>query len=318
MKQEDLFEAIGAIEEERLAATEKTVRKPRLIRIAAIAAIIMLLTACGVTVGTALSYKIGQETVSEKEFYAGSIRNNPNIQWKDVTMYTVDVDTKMAPQVLNDQVYAKLKKFTTNHWKEDSYGGRLLNYFIGKRAGGCNPFVSNLAELEEYLEIGLAVSPETRQAVSDYISATGRESGYLELYIGDVQKAHEEFQQTKQVSPSYINLNLPLEYTVDEDNMKDTRVRLTVHIPLTEEYVEENKVIQFASQEESGAFKVEERTFGGHNVLIIYNDPQPGAWGHAIAIYNVNGIVYEINAWDKEGDGDSLEMLMPYFENWKE
>ena len=117
--------------------------------------------------------------------------------------------------------------------------------------------------------------------------------------------AHEEYQQTKQVSPSYINLNLPLEYTVDEDNMKNTLVRLTVYISLTEEYVEENRVFHFMSQEESGAFKVEERTFGGHNVLIIYNDPQPGAWGRAIAIYNVDGIVYEINAWDKEGDGDA-------------
>jgi len=318
MKQEDLFEAIGAIEEERLAATEKTVRKPRLIRIAAIAAIIMLLTACGVTVGTALSYKTGKEIVSEKEFYAGNIRYNPNIQWKDVTMYTVDVDTKMSPQVLNDQVYAKLKKYTTSHWEEDSYGGRILNHHIGKRASGCNPFVSNLEELEEYLEIGLTVSPEIRQAVSDYISTTRRKIGYLDLYIGEVYGAHEEYQQTKQVSPSYINLNLPLEYTVDEENMKDTLVRLTVYISLTEEYVEENRVFHFMSQEESGAFKVEERTFGGHNVLIIYNDPQPGALGRAIAIYNVDGIVYEMNAWDKEGDGDALEMLMPYLENWKE
>lgn len=307
MNNMDLLKIMNDLDDDMLLNAEnKNVSSCRrqLIRIAAVAAVVLLLTACSVA-----SYKVAismePDTVCRE--LSGEARRDREGNVITGTKITINFDTK--PQALDEKLQKKLMK-----------EGNLIP--SGPYCFDESKAFRSIEDFEAALGIRFDLSKEAREGANRCIPY------YLNNMMNFQTALVDNPDGDCRIAPVYIELQIPLRVAeVEKPENQSTyidipyeeygnTVYLYVHIPYTEEAAEKyNAYDAFCRKGQS----ITEKSMicdGRELSLLCWKYDGAKNNRNATAMYTSGGIGYMIGASNHDGTEDALELLKPYLKNW--
>lgn len=344
MKGMDIMKAMNDLDHDMLqeaeAAPVKSIRKPRLSRLAIIAAVVALLTVTAAAVGITVSISVKHGSLSVdpdglKAQYFDAVNG-------EIPGTKVDIDFGLTVTELDEEHEANVKFVTTDHWKYykqtgvydfifDDVGGagvNCVNFGYGHDYSGYEYSFKSVEDIEDFLGIKLKLNSEIREAAAKRMPNYGDQ--IVMVTTVSKEEGDKEYAETGEVSASGILIHIPVdlknppvdnelitEYGPMAGGMGDT-VTVSIYVALNEACAARKTVYSLFYPDRSGTFYMEENvSFDGKKLTMSYTADGVTPYNTmANVAYSEDGIGYVISAIDLNSDGDAVELLKPYLQNW--
>ena len=326
MKREEmLLRAIGGVQDDMIREAMEKKKRPAALRWAAIAACICLMLTA--TVGAA---KWGIEWWQGRE-KGHILHNGQDIEWTfaEELGHTVEWKYPLAPvgirQEAVDEMTQELNRgwlswYDHDDWIDPEFADRHFTTSIGYDA---EERFSTIAELEEYLGIGLNISPEIDAAARNCME-TNDIGTWLEIELyGDLNRdAEQEYLQAGKITLHGIHITVRMGFS--ETNCKSW---MEIIVPVTQKFADSYPNETIFNSDENKPFQVETMAFSGREVLVIRDsneDLQLMGTVKAYGVYGADGIGYCVHSMAEDwGNTEKhptiyqrgLERLMELLEN---
>ena len=303
MKEMDLMYALTDVDEKFLnREPAKKVKTPRISRVAALAAVIALVTISVCSAMLGIEYWFGHDGDG---------------------YYTIDYRYPMEPVEIHQQAYEDLADALVENLlyyqngieqgdfpKPDTQGlsysdglDRAWLYSLGLE-------LDCLEEVEAYLGLTLNVSPEIREAVNS--SFQFRSDSNLPVFVMAYgpcfDEAASEYKSTGSITPQGVGIQF--HFLDGEEN--NWYAGLRVYIPLSTQFAEEFQPDTWYSPEGNGPYRTREYSNGSQDFLIAKLEYTEEYGDTCLAMYADGGVGYELYccAWPtdfaKSKIGDQL------------
>lgn len=295
MKPMDIMKNMNDLDERYLAEAETAPAKPlktqsfsRIAAIAAVAAVLML-TACAAAVG--INYWFGQDD-------DGYYKIEYQYPLEPVTINQEAYDD-MVQALINEMNYHNAEVEAGNYVETDTsdleYSQRLTSatgWMTNSPVRDKMTKMKSLEEVEAYLGIELAISPELRDAINNCYNFV--EDGETPIGLGvrglSYKEMEAEYEATGSITPQGFSIGVSLE----DDETNNWYAGFRIYIPLTEEFAENFRPEPWYSGEEQGQYYTKDYSNGSQDFLIAKVDYTEEYGGTCLAFYANRGVGYEL------------------------
>lgn len=282
MNEWELLQAMSEIDEQLLLQAETPYApKPRqLVRLALVAAVLVLLVGTVLAVSVGVSVRHGRQTVTLEDI-GFSLSQGERVETMEY--YTADIEFSM--QTVGISLPPEAVAVLTEAWRTFSYDYR---YFTGVKltdAAGKRLDLQSVAGAEAYFGVRLMHAAPLEELIC---------GAYATLVVSDTERAAREYAETGSVTPDGVLLYFP--FRRGEDGLQPSQVReggLTVYLAVTPQFIEREGVQHIFSYEKEGALRESGLlTDAGKSILLLENTPQKGYGGFGCAAWCENGVGY--------------------------